>query len=101
MREKGFERRIDVWLDTIRAVIDLEMDDGLKWISTLPGTHVSGRCRLGYTPFQLLPSLLQDFPDDNPTESMQIYETIGESMFNTKALEEDGAMLSLPPSPRC
>ncbi|KAH9211163.1 hypothetical protein DL95DRAFT_512008 [Leptodontidium sp. 2 PMI_412] len=36
MREKGFERPIDVWLDNIRTIIDLEMDDELKWISKLP-----------------------------------------------------------------
>ncbi|KAF9767794.1 hypothetical protein IL306_014977 [Fusarium sp. DS 682] len=36
MRKKSFERPIDVWLDNIRTIINLEMDDGLKWISELP-----------------------------------------------------------------
>ncbi len=34
MRKKGFERPIDVWLDNIEAVIDLDMDEELRWIST-------------------------------------------------------------------
>ncbi|RDL32945.1 Uncharacterized protein BP5553_08384 [Venustampulla echinocandica] len=36
MREKGFERPIDVWLDNIKTIIDLKMDDELKWVSELP-----------------------------------------------------------------
>ncbi|UKZ76002.1 hypothetical protein TrVFT333_003698 [Trichoderma virens FT-333] len=36
MQEKGFERPIDVWLDNIKTIIELDMDDELKWISELP-----------------------------------------------------------------
>jgi hypothetical protein len=30
MQKKGFEKPIDVWLDNIKTIIDLEMDDELK-----------------------------------------------------------------------
>ena len=36
MQKKGFEKPIDVWLDNIKTIINLEMDDELKWISELP-----------------------------------------------------------------
>ncbi|PNP55345.1 hypothetical protein THARTR1_04487 [Trichoderma harzianum] len=36
MQKKGFERPLDVWFDNIKTIIELEMDDELKWISELP-----------------------------------------------------------------
>lgn len=36
MKEKGFSKPIDVWLDNIEVIINLDMDDELRWISELP-----------------------------------------------------------------
>ncbi|KAL7904035.1 hypothetical protein GGI35DRAFT_464162 [Trichoderma velutinum] len=36
MQEKGFTRPIDVWFNNIKTLIELDMDDELKWISELP-----------------------------------------------------------------
>ena len=35
MREKGFERPVDVWFHNIKAFAELEMDVGNKWITEL------------------------------------------------------------------
>lgn len=35
MGDRGFKRPFDVWLDNIKAVIDMEMDDKGKWMSDL------------------------------------------------------------------
>ncbi|KAI5455794.1 hypothetical protein BGZ63DRAFT_397949 [Mariannaea sp. PMI_226] len=36
MQKKGFERPVDVWLDNVKTIIELEMDDQLEWITELP-----------------------------------------------------------------
>ena len=36
MAEKGFTRPVDVWFDNIKAIVELEMDPELKWMSKLP-----------------------------------------------------------------
>lgn len=36
MQSKGFTSPMDVWLDNIKTVINLEMDDESKWITELP-----------------------------------------------------------------
>lgn len=35
MREKGFERPIDVWFDNIKALLELKMDPNREWIGKL------------------------------------------------------------------
>ncbi|OBT69547.1 hypothetical protein VE03_01179 [Pseudogymnoascus sp. 23342-1-I1] len=35
MREKGFERPIDVWFDNIKAILELQMDPGGGWMKEI------------------------------------------------------------------
>jgi hypothetical protein len=35
MREKGFQKPIDVWFDNIKAMLELKMDNSLKWMDVL------------------------------------------------------------------
>lgn len=35
MVKKGFVRPLDVWFDNIKAIVELEMDPGMKWMSEL------------------------------------------------------------------
>lgn len=35
MRDKGFERPVDVWFDNIKAILELKMDPKLEWIEKL------------------------------------------------------------------
>lgn len=35
MREKGFERPVDIWFDNITAMLELKMDLNLDWIKKL------------------------------------------------------------------
>lgn len=35
MKEKGYERPLDVWFDNLKAVIELEMDPEKQWISEI------------------------------------------------------------------
>lgn len=36
MKEKGYSRPIDVWLDNLARLMDFEMDEGMTWLSELP-----------------------------------------------------------------
>jgi hypothetical protein len=47
MREKGFEKPVDVWLHNIKVIIELEMDVELKWFIGAPAPHVHRRCLVG------------------------------------------------------
>lgn len=42
MAEKDFTRPIDVWFDNIDTILDLDMDEELKWISELPNRMFPG-----------------------------------------------------------
>lgn len=35
MREKGYQKPVDVWLDSIKAILEMEMDPERKWIDKL------------------------------------------------------------------
>lgn len=35
MREKGFERPVDVWFDNIKAILELQTDPNLEWMEKL------------------------------------------------------------------
>ncbi|KAL9110639.1 MAG: hypothetical protein Q9227_004816 [Pyrenula ochraceoflavens] len=61
MKSKGFTRPIDVWSDNIKALLDLEMDSGLKWAPNLREkmypddamwalTHIQSMCLALCTP---------------------------------------------------